>query len=61
MGTALAEMNLPRVKSITATYSNTFMIKDIVGVMGMEHGLSRTGKEGELALIRAYRDSDSFR
>ncbi|RYY18573.1 MAG: xylose isomerase [Chitinophagaceae bacterium] len=30
------------------------------GVMGMEHGNSKPGKEGELALIKAYRESDSF-
>ena len=30
------------------------------GVMGMEHGNARQGKEGELALIDAYRSSDSF-
>ena len=30
------------------------------GVMGMEHGNSREGKEGELAVIRAYRESDQF-
>lgn len=30
------------------------------GIMGMEHGNSKEGKEGELALINAYRDSDSF-
>jgi hydroxypyruvate isomerase len=30
------------------------------GVMGMEHGNSIKGKEGELALIKAYRESDSF-
>lgn len=30
------------------------------GVMGMEHGNSRPGKEGELAVIEAYRVSDSF-
>ena len=28
------------------------------GVMGMEHGNSKPGKEGELALIEAYRKSD---
>jgi hydroxypyruvate isomerase len=28
--------------------------------MGMEHGNSIKGKEGELALIKAYRESDSF-
>ncbi|MFZ9589782.1 MAG: hydroxypyruvate isomerase family protein [Chitinophagaceae bacterium] len=30
------------------------------GVMGMEHGNSIKGKEGELALIKAYRESDAF-
>jgi hydroxypyruvate isomerase len=28
------------------------------GVWGMEHGNSKPGKEGELALIKAYRESD---
>lgn len=28
------------------------------GVWGMEHGNAKPGKEGELALIKAYRDSD---
>ena len=30
------------------------------GIMGMEHGNSKPGKEGEIALIKAYRESDSF-
>ncbi len=30
------------------------------GVMGMEHGNSQKGKEGEQAVIKAYRDADSF-
>ena len=30
------------------------------GVMGMEHGNAKPGKEGELALIEAYRTSDRF-
>lgn len=30
------------------------------GVMGMEHGIAGAGKEGELALINAYRAADSF-
>jgi hydroxypyruvate isomerase len=30
------------------------------GVFGMEHGNAKPGKEGELALIKAYRDADSF-
>jgi hydroxypyruvate isomerase len=34
--------------------------KGFRGVMGMEHGNAQKGKEGELALIKAYRESDSF-
>ncbi|MBK8290628.1 MAG: TIM barrel protein [Flammeovirgaceae bacterium] len=30
------------------------------GIMGMEHGNAKEGKEGELALIQAYRESDNF-
>jgi hydroxypyruvate isomerase len=30
------------------------------GILGMEHGNSMPGKEGELALIKAYRYSDNF-
>lgn len=30
------------------------------GIMGMEHGNAKEGKEGELALINAYRESDNF-
>ncbi|MBL8734284.1 MAG: TIM barrel protein [Planctomycetes bacterium] len=30
------------------------------GVVGMEHGNARPGKEGELALIAAYRDADAW-
>jgi hydroxypyruvate isomerase len=30
------------------------------GILGMEHGNARPGKEGELALIKAYRESDAF-
>ena len=32
--------------------------KGYKGVLGMEHGNSKPGKEGELALIKAYRESD---
>ncbi|MEX0875845.1 MAG: TIM barrel protein [Phycisphaerales bacterium] len=32
--------------------------KGFTGIMGMEHGLSREGKAGELALIEAYRACD---
>jgi hydroxypyruvate isomerase len=31
------------------------------GVLGMEHGNARPGKEGETALIQAYRESDGFK
>lgn len=44
-------------------YKNIFKYiynKGYRGVMGMEHGNFLPGKEGELALIKAYRESDSF-
>ena len=31
------------------------------GAVGMEHGNAKPGKEGEVALIKAYRECDSFR
>ncbi len=34
--------------------------KGYKGVLGMEHGNSISGKEGEMALIKAYRESDNF-
>ncbi len=34
--------------------------KGYKGPLGMEHGTSGSGKEGELALIRAYREVDAF-
>jgi len=44
-------------------YKNIFKhiySKGYKGIMGMEHGNAKPGKEGELALIKAYRDSDNF-
>jgi len=44
-------------------YRNLFRhikAKGFDGVMGMEHGNSKPGKEGEIALINAYRASDDF-
>ena len=44
-------------------YKNIFKFiydKGYRGVMGMEHGNFYPGKEGELALIKAYRESDGF-
>lgn len=34
--------------------------KGYKGVLGMEHGAGQPGKEGELALIKAYREADDF-
>ena len=34
--------------------------KGYKGILGMEHGNAKPGKEGELALIKAYRESDNF-
>jgi hydroxypyruvate isomerase len=34
--------------------------KGYKGILGMEHGNALPGKDGELALIKAYRDADSF-
>jgi hydroxypyruvate isomerase len=44
-------------------YKNIFRFlynKGYRGVMGMEHGNAKPGKEGELALIKAYRETDAF-
>ena len=44
-------------------YKNVFKFifeKGYKGVCGMEHGNAAPGKEGELALIKAYREVDSF-
>ena len=44
-------------------YKNIFKFiseKGYKGVMGMEHGVSKPGKEGEMALIKAYLDADDF-
>jgi len=34
--------------------------KGYKGVMGMEHGNSKSGKDGELLVIKAYRECDNF-
>jgi hydroxypyruvate isomerase len=44
-------------------YRNLFRFiydKGYRGVMGMEHGNASEGKDGELALIKAYREADNF-
>ncbi|CAD5290800.1 MULTISPECIES: hydroxypyruvate isomerase family protein [unclassified Imperialibacter] len=44
-------------------YKNVFKHiydKGYRGVMGMEHGISKPGKEGEMALVAAYREVDNF-
>jgi hydroxypyruvate isomerase len=34
--------------------------KGFKGIMGMEHGISGKGKEGEIRLVEAYREADNF-
>ena len=34
--------------------------KGYQGILGMEHGIAGQGKEGELALIKAYKEADAF-
>ena len=44
-------------------YKNVFKHihdKGYTGILGMEHGNSKEGKEGELAVINAYAEVDSF-
>ncbi|MDF3078902.1 MAG: xylose isomerase [Sphingobacteriaceae bacterium] len=44
-------------------YKNIFKFvheKGYKGVMGMEHRNSKPGREGEMAVIQAYRDADNF-
>lgn len=44
-------------------YRNVFRhlhAKGFAGVVGMEHGNARPGKDGERAVIQAYRDADAF-
>jgi hydroxypyruvate isomerase len=44
-------------------YKNVFThiyVKGFEGIMGMEHGNSMDGKEGEQAVIDAYKKADSF-
>jgi hydroxypyruvate isomerase len=35
--------------------------KGFKGILGMEHGNAKPGKDGEMELIKAYRDADSFK
>jgi len=44
-------------------YKNVFKFlhqKGYKGIVGMEHGMSQSGKEGEERLVQAYREVDSF-
>ena len=44
-------------------YKNVFKYihsKGYKGILGMEYGISLTGKEGEARLVQAYREVDSF-
>ena len=45
-------------------YKNIFKhiySKGYKGILGMEHGNAKPGKEGEMSLIKAYREADSFK
>jgi len=45
-------------------YKNVFKhiySKGFKGVLGMEHGNSQDGKDGEMKVIEAYKESDSFK
>jgi hydroxypyruvate isomerase len=45
-------------------YKNVFKHihnKGYHGVLGMEHGIAGQGRDGEIALIKAYREADSFK
>ncbi|MDO1499490.1 TIM barrel protein [Winogradskyella maritima] len=52
--------NLPRVKSTTKNVFKWIHEKGFDGVLGMEHGNSKSGKAGEQAVIDAYKEVDSF-
>lgn len=44
-------------------YKNVFKWlhhKGYKGIVGMEHGMSQSGKEGEIKLVNAYREVDNF-
>lgn len=44
-------------------YKNIFKhlhSRGYTGIVGMEHGNSKSGKDGELALLKAYQESDDF-
>ena len=44
-------------------YRNVFKFiyeKGFTGILGMEHGNSKPGKEGEMAVINAYKECDQF-
>lgn len=44
-------------------YKNVFKWlheKGYNGIVGMEHGMSKSGKDGEIALVNAYREVDNF-
>ena len=53
--------NQQPVRSIIKIFSSILIKRDTRACWGMEHGNSIAGKEGELALIKAYREVDSFK
>ena len=50
--------------TVEMNYKNIFKHiynKGFKGIVGMEHGNAQPGKEGEMALINAYREVDAFK
>src|SRR5690606_36699053 len=65
MGYSLVGDNPGRREPTTGeiNYKNLFKWlyeKGYKGVVGMEHGMSKSGKEGQETLVKAYREVDSF-
>lgn len=50
---------LPPDGDVAKSFQHLFR-KGYQGIVGMEHGVAGSGKEGELALIRAYAEVDSL-
>ncbi|MCK7478532.1 MAG: hypothetical protein M0C28_14945 [Candidatus Moduliflexus flocculans] len=58
--TTRAARSRRRARSTTGTSSSTSTARATQGVLGMEHGKSKPGQEGERAVIDAYRACDAF-
>ena len=58
--TRYAELQAATNFSFLRGASHPWELVETAGVLGMEHGNSKPGKEGERALIDAYRACDAF-